>query len=41
LNTDDGTTQVPVVWENNNEKMKEIHTAVYSYVLEKEFFGEC
>ncbi len=41
LNTDDGTTQVPVVRENNNEKMKEIHTAVYSYVLEKEFFDEC
>ncbi|CAF3748715.1 unnamed protein product [Rotaria sordida] len=34
LNSSDITTQVPIVWENNNNnKMNEINTAVYSMLL--------
>jgi hypothetical protein len=33
LNSNDMNTQIPVIWENNNDKMKEINTAVYSYAF--------
>ncbi|CAF3346282.1 unnamed protein product [Rotaria sp. Silwood1] len=33
LNSNDITTQVPVVWENNNNEMNNIATAVYAMLL--------